>query len=193
MPRKILILDKSGMPLQWIEWEDAITAYAKNQVVWEAGTMPTIARGGNNRISGKQSIITAAPIISTKGIASGKKKYKIPPLNNRELFRRDQHTCAYCAKRQIQQKLTRDHIVPTSRGGKDTWMNCVTCCSRCNSIKSDYLLEECNMKLLYQPYTPTREEYLVLTNPNITNEQLEFLLGFIPEYSRLHKKNQLGA
>ena len=35
--------------------------------------------------------------------------------------------------------LTREHIVPTSRGGGDTWMNCITACRACNGHKGNRL------------------------------------------------------
>lgn len=36
--------------------------------------------------------------------------------------------CGYCGGEFSYQKLTRDHIVPVSQGGRDLWMNVVTCC-----------------------------------------------------------------
>jgi 5-methylcytosine-specific restriction endonuclease McrA len=56
--------------------------------------------------------------------------------------------CSYCGvtgkkKKQVR---GRDHIVPRSKGGKDTWENRTAACSRCDSRKSStpllfYLLE----------------------------------------------------
>lgn len=44
--------------------------------------------------------------------------------------------CAYCGK-VATKGLTRDHILPQSRGGKDEWLNVCACCSDCNKAKLD--------------------------------------------------------
>lgn len=71
--------------------------------------------------------------------------------------------------------LTRDHIKPLSKGGRDVWSNVVTACRRCNTHKGDRLLETINMKLLAVPYIPNVAEYLVLRNRRILGDQMAFL------------------
>jgi 5-methylcytosine-specific restriction endonuclease McrA len=51
--------------------------------------------------------------------------------------------------------LTRDHIHPICRGGKDVWTNVVTACNKCNNKKADFTLDETGMKLPKQPVIPT--------------------------------------
>ena len=67
-------------------------------------------------------------------------------LTQRNLFLRDRYTCQYCGRlrKDLDEKeyLTRDHIIPVARGGKDSWTNVVTACKKCNNIKADYLLSE---------------------------------------------------
>ena len=65
----------------------------------------------------------------------------------------NRHVCAYCGGRFGFDTLTREHIVPTSRGGRDTWMNCITACRACNGNR---LPQEFGMSLMYLPYTPAR-------------------------------------
>jgi len=72
-------------------------------------------------------------------------------VNRKRIFRRDGHTCGYCGSKR---NLTLDHIVPKSRGGKNTWENMITCCSRCNSKKDNKTPEEAGMKLQLRPYRP---------------------------------------
>ena len=84
-------------------------------------------------------------------------------------------------------KLTRDHIVPFSKGGRDTWMNVVTACRSCNERKSDRTPEGAGMELVYLPYVPNRAEYLILTNRRILADQMEFLAQHVPAQSRLHQ------
>ncbi|RMG15242.1 MAG: HNH endonuclease [Cyanobacteria bacterium J055] len=77
--------------------------------------------------------------------------WKVPPVNRREVLRRDNHTCQYCGSRK---HLTLDHVVPRSKGGTHTWDNVVTACSPCNARKGDRLLHQVGMKLKTQPKAP---------------------------------------
>ena len=185
----ILTLDTHGVPHRWITWQHACYYYAKNRVAWALGENAFTVYGGLNRLTGERSEITASSIIAVKGKAMAMKSFhQIPPLNNRELFHRDRQICAYCGTMLSISKLTRDHIVPFSRGGKDTWMNVVTACRGCNEKKSDRTPELANMELLYLPYVPNRAEYLILTNRRILADQMDFLAQHVPAQSRLHQK-----
>jgi 5-methylcytosine-specific restriction endonuclease McrA len=46
---------------------------------------------------------------------------------------RDRGHCAYCGGRAT----TIDHVLPRSRGGKNTWVNTVAACGSCNQRKGD--------------------------------------------------------
>jgi hypothetical protein len=185
----ILTLDTHGVPHRWITWQHACYYYAKNQVAWALGEHAFTVYGGLNRTTGLRSEITASSIIAVKGKAMAMKSFnQVPPLNNRELFHRDRQICAYCGTMLPISKLTRDHVKPFSRGGKDTWMNVVTACRACNEKKSDRTPELSGMELLYLPYVPNRAEYLILTNRRILADQMDFLAQHVPAQSRLHQK-----
>jgi 5-methylcytosine-specific restriction endonuclease McrA len=66
-------------------------------------------------------------------------------LTNENLFLRDGYRCAYCGRRREElgprERLTRDHLIPRSKGGADAWLNVVTACSSCNHRKDDRLPE----------------------------------------------------
>lgn len=187
---RILTLDQQGTPHRWVSHQDAVVYHAKNLVAWQLGEGEgdVLFRGGENRITGLQSRITTAPIIAVKGESAAAKRMNKPPaLTNRELFRRDHYMCAYCGKIFKELRLTRDHVQPRSRGGLDKWTNCVTACDDCNHRKDDKLLSECGMELLYVPYAPNRAEALILENRNILFSQMQYLLSFIPEHSRVRQ------
>lgn len=80
-------------------------------------------------------------------------------LTQRNLFIRDEYTCQYCkrGKQELRKNefLTRDHVVPRHRGGKDLWENVVTCCNTCNNKKGHLLLSETRMVLNKKPVAPT--------------------------------------
>jgi HNH endonuclease len=50
--------------------------------------------------------------------------------------------------------LTRDHLVPLSRGGTNGWTNVLTACSSCNTRKGNLLPEEAGMHPLRPPFEP---------------------------------------
>lgn len=189
MRQQILTLDQAGQPHRWVSQELAITYHAKGLVAWQLGDeAQTVFRGGENRITGLVSTIKSAPIIAIKGENNASKRIsKVPTLTNPELFARDRYTCAYCGKIFSEHRLTRDHIIPQSRGGADTWMNCVTSCERDNNKKDDRLLQEIGMELLYVPYVPNRAEQLILKGRRILPVQAEYLSQFIPAASRAHE------
>jgi 5-methylcytosine-specific restriction endonuclease McrA len=68
--------------------------------------------------------------------------------NRRNIFLRDEYTCRYCAKSLETHELSLDHVLPKSRGGKETWENLVTACKVCNCKKGDRTPEEANMRIL---------------------------------------------
>lgn len=47
-----------------------------------------------------------------------------------------------------------DHIIPSSRGGKDTWTNMVTTAREINTRKGNKLNEEVGLKLIRKPVAP---------------------------------------
>ena len=94
--------------------------------------------------------------------------------------------CAYCGRHFHFDDLTREHIIPTSRGGFDSWMNCITACRPCNGHKGNRLPEEVHMSLLYLPYVPSLHEDMILRGRRILTDQMEFLLASVPRHSRLH-------
>lgn len=178
----ILTLDSGGTPHRWSTWQDAICYQTKGQVAWSTGEVEFVFHGGRSRMTGEISVVKVPSIIAIKN--KHHQKHRTPMLTNKNLFRRDLFMCAYCGKVHQDQKLTRDHVVPVSRGGADTWMNCVTACWDCNNAKDSYTLEELKWELLYVPYVPSRVENLILQNRRILQDQMEFLKAYVPEKSR---------
>lgn len=185
----VLQLDIGGNPVRWITYEDSAYYYSKNLVAWSAGELDFTLRGGISVYTGKQSTMTMNTIIAVKGKSGTKDHATIMrvPLSNKTLFRRDRNLCAYCGYEFSTQELTRDHIMPTSKGGPNVWVNVVTACEGCNKAKDDRTPEQANMKLLYVPYEPSRGEYLILQNRRILADQMEFLLTKVSKNSRVRE------
>ena len=182
----VLQLDVSGRPQAWISSREAAILYASDAVAWTLGQTCHVLRGGIQRCSGLQSRIEVHPIVAVHGSVPASAWRQVPALSNPKLFARDRHVCAYCGCRPLFEDLTREHIVPVSRGGHDTWMNCITCCRSCNGRKGNRLPEEARMSLLYLPYVPTLHEDMILRGRRILADQMDFLLASVPRNSRLH-------
>lgn len=183
---EVLQLDISGRPQSWVSAKEAAVIYASDGVAWTLGDPFFILRGGLQRRTGLQSRIEVHPIIAVKGSVPSRAWRQTPALSNPKLFARDRGICAYCGGRFRQDDLTREHIVPTSRGGHDTWMNCITACRPCNGHKGNRLPEEANMSLMYLPYVPNLHEDMILRGRRILADQMEFLRLHLPKSSRLH-------
>ena len=72
-------------------------------------------------------------------------------VNRHRVFKRDNNECVYCGSKK---ELTIDHVLPRSKGGKNTWDNLVTCCSKCNLKKGNKTPEEARMPLKKRPSEP---------------------------------------
>ena len=83
------------------------------------------------------------------------KKWKAPRFRKKVLFNRDGWKCQYCGVLLNWANITIDHVLPSSRGGATSWLNCATACRPCNRKKDDRTPEEAGMKLLKKPTNPT--------------------------------------
>lgn len=181
----VLALDISGVPRQWISADDAITYYAKQAVAWSLGAIVARYHGGI-QANGQQSYLETPSIIAIRGHGFNPQKHARVGISNRTLFGRDRYICAVCGTYFANfRDLSRDHIIPRSKGGSTTYKNLVTMCKPCNQKKGDKLLHEVGMELLYIPYEPNHAEHMILQNRNILADQMDFLLNRIPKHSRL--------
>lgn len=105
-------------------------------------------------------------------------------VTNTFLFARDAYRCQYCGQHRNRlrgrQFLTRDHVLPLSRGGGNTWENVVTACSPCNNRKGSRTPEEAGMGLLHTPREPNYVE-LVWAVRRVTPVQAKYIAMFYGE------------
>mgnify|MGYP006266461641 FL=1 len=188
---QVLRTDASGMPLEWLGYQEAAKLYHLGMVAYSCGTPLYTLRGGINAKSGLRSLIEVNSIIAThhshrKG--RGVSHEYVPPLSNPALFRRDDHLCLYCGSQFRYGDLSRDHVKPLSLGGRDHWGNVVTACKRCNNHKAGRTPEQAGMQLLAIPFTPTHAEYVYLQGRRVLSDQMEFLRAHFPRQSPLHRR-----
>lgn len=184
----ILALDIAGIPFRWLAPREAIHYQAAGKVAWELGQEAVRYRGGMSRAGLRSQVASRAVIALARSEAMVKWARAVLPLGDRNelLFRRDAYLCAYCAQRFDGSQLTRDHVLPRSRGGRDVWENVVSACRHCNHVrKGDRTPEEAGMPLAFTPYAPCRWEHFILSGRNILADQMAYLLANVSRDSRL--------
>ena len=191
LQQQILRTDVAGMPLDWIDYREAVRLHFLEQVAYVCGSKLYRIHGGINALTQRQSLIDVNSIIATYGDTKALSKLRAnytPPLNNPSLFQRDNHLCLYCGNHFRHKELSRDHVRPISQGGPDRWNNVVTACIRCNNHKAGRTPEEASMELLAIPFTPTHAEYIFLQGRHVLADQMEFLRAHFPRTSPLHER-----
>jgi len=144
---KCLVLDSSFIPRSIISTERAfVINYKGNAVV--LAEHPELFLHPVYKFK-KPSIIRVFKYVKTQ-------IHKVP-LNRENVYRRDGFCCVYCGD-ENRKTLTLDHVIPQSKGGRDSWDNLVTACKKCNSEKSNLTLEEYGKEIPQ----PRRPHYLML-------------------------------
>ena len=98
--------------------------------------------------------------------------YKKVSLSRQNIYKRDGSKCVYCDSGD---SLTIDHVMPRSKGGRDSWQNLVTACLKCNTLKGDRTPEQAEMPLLRRPYRPSFIMYLRDFSGNMDERWNQFL------------------
>ncbi len=134
----VLVLNASYEPIAICRARRALTLLVKgaaaveeshDALVWRNMRMPSVIRLSRYRkVPQKRHMVT-----------------------RRNIFSRDLNACQYCAMVFASGRLTLDHVLPRSRGGRDTWENLVTCCHACNHRKADRTPDEAGMPLIRAP------------------------------------------
>lgn len=144
---RVLLLSADWQPITICTWRRAVSLMLRDKVeIIEA----------NER---KLSVSIALPSVI-------RLKHVVPvstlpfACNRHNILMRDQHRCQYCGS--SEGVFTLDHVYPKSRGGKRSWDNLVTACSKCNEKKRDRTPEEAEMPLLSLPSKPVNKTDFLL-------------------------------
>ncbi len=144
--QSVLVFSKSYMPLSQINVKRAIILLVTGRAE------PVFYNDKDHGIAvHSPSVVLMVPRYIRLTIQHVQHTWRIPPVNRREVLRRDKHCCQYCGSTR---HLTLDHIVPRSKGGGHTWTNVVTACERCNSRKGDRMPQQAGMALRSEPKPP---------------------------------------
>jgi 5-methylcytosine-specific restriction endonuclease McrA len=149
-----LVLNHSYEPLQVVGWQRAVTLLfqGKAEVIEEHNEEI-------HSISFSMKIPSVLRMLSMVRL-----KRKVPVKFTRlNIFTRDGWKCQYCGEKFPSEKLTFDHVVPVSQGGKKQWENIVTACVECNSHKEGRTPQQAGMKLLKKPKQPIWAQVVTVT------------------------------
>ena len=129
-----------------IEGEDRI-----RPVTWDEWITLSI-RPQDNAVHTVRGAIRVPTVIVAVNFAKVPKKR--PKLSAKNIRERDGNRCQYTGKLLKPDEGSLDHVLPRSRGGKDTWENLVWSSKEVNTRKADRLPHEAGLKLINVPRAP---------------------------------------
>lgn len=147
--RSTLTLNASFEPLCVVSWQRAIVLVLEGKAeVIEASPHP---------VRTEHLELAAPSVIRLRNYVHVPYQDRIP-VSKHGVLARDRHRCAYCSKRAN----TVDHVIPTSRGGRNTWDNLVAACYKCNNKKDNKLLADMGWELKFTPGPPATHLWTVV-------------------------------
>ncbi len=153
---KVLLLNATYEPLSFVSLKRAVVLLLKEKAeVIEA----TVER----KLRAEQISFPFPVVIRLISYVPVPRRVSIP-LTRRSLFSRDSYACQYCGT--TSHKLTVDHVIPQSRGGKTEWTNVVAACESCNRRKGNKLPAEAKMFPHSKPVKPTYMAVVLLGQAN---------------------------
>jgi 5-methylcytosine-specific restriction endonuclease McrA len=130
---------------------EAARAEALRPVTWDEWiTLPI--REGDHAVRTARGQIRVPTVIVAVNYARVPKKR--PKLCARAIRERDSNRCQYTGALLRPDEGSLDHVVPSSRGGPDTWENLVWSSKQVNTRKGNRLPHEAGLKLLTVPRAP---------------------------------------
>jgi 5-methylcytosine-specific restriction endonuclease McrA len=145
---RTLVLNAGYEPL-------AVVSFRRALVLVLAGKATVVADGGHPVVGGSITLPRPTVILLMRYVRAP--RTRSVPVSRRGVLRRDGHRCAYCGGHGS----TVDHVLPRSRGGRDSWENLVGCCVRCNNLKGDRTPDEMGWVLRWRAYTPRGAAWVV--------------------------------
>jgi len=174
MSGEVLKLNAAYMPVDIIDWEEAVTLWSANKAEIVSTYEDRLLHTGNRftkpnfgsaerfmratydkNLESWKTAMEMPAVIRLFEFVSPKKQIKFfESFTRHNVYERDGGKCVYCGEPVSRNKFTFDHVIPKSRGGHTNWQNIVCCCLRCNSKKDNRTPGEAGMKLRKRPFAP---------------------------------------
>ena len=157
--KSVLLLNASYAPLSVIPLRRALSLIARGCV--EPATEETVTIQGSSQSIHLPTVIRLHRYVNVP--------MRKASWSRTAVLRRDAYRCIYCGTGigELQQNhilekndFTLDHIIPRSRGGRNTWGNTACACYGCNQRKAGRTPHEAGMPLRWEPKLP-RVSYVV--------------------------------
>jgi 5-methylcytosine-specific restriction endonuclease McrA len=149
--QQILLLNADYSYINSVSWQKAICLVVKGKVEVLKYSKRVIQNFDGSVVMKIPAVMKLVKIIRTL--------YRTRvPFSKRNILIRDSFICGYCGIKS--KKMTIDHIIPRSKGGKSTFENCVASCKKCNSKKGSKTPREAKMFLRIKPTQPTIYEFM---------------------------------
>jgi len=143
-----------------------------NPIPWEKWIELEIRPGDLYVQSAHQKIRVPTVLVASN---FNKLVVKKPRLSKSSVASRDSETCQYSGRKLSRSEYSLDHILPKSRGGKDTFLNLVLCDKKINMAKGDKTPEEAGLTLIRQPKIPPTTP-VVITMDDVKHESWKHFL-----------------
>ena len=147
-----ILLNADYTFLNMVDWKRAMCLMAKGkvQVLRQSERVIRSAEGLAVKVPSVMKLIKLIRTLYVNRV----------PFSKKNVIVRDGFKCAYCGN--DRERLTIDHIIPKSRGGKTDFENCVSSCKPCNNKKGSKTPSEARMYLKVKAFQPTISEFLRL-------------------------------
>lgn len=76
-----------------------------------------------------------------------RKRHSFTIASHKNILVREGFACGYCGKKITLNTVTKDHVIPSCKGGADKLFNVVAACAACNGKKADRTLKDSGMAL----------------------------------------------
>lgn len=156
MNGKVLKLNASYMPIDIVDWEDAMKDWLNGKVEVIETYSDLVIRHGYDEITQKhKGEIPHPAVVRVVGFNAPKGNLKFyKPFTRRNVWERDDRKCQYCGSRISLNEMEYEHVHPQSKGGPTSWTNIVSSCTDCNRKKADKTCAEANMYPMKTPIAP---------------------------------------
>ncbi len=142
---RTLLLDQGYVPIKIISWQRAITLLTLDKV--------DVVEEYDAQIRATSMIVQVPAVVRLR--KTFRRHVQPVKFSRVNIYARDGYRCQYCGASCAIDRLTYDHVIPRSRGGRTSWDNIVSCCYTCNANKANRTPAEARMTLRSIPARPS--------------------------------------